>query len=140
MMICWQKLKMVQSPNTLFLYELYTKVVIAIVVQNWYGLLVDPDKRSLHIRIGYLAPEVTPCSGALPDSSGLTTPSDWQESRRLGAVDHVACLDVIVHLENPSQVYKVYLGCGAKTMVGGKEPRSSSRPFFKYSRAPEESF
>jgi hypothetical protein len=29
-----------------FLCELYTKVVIAIVVQNWYGLLVDPDKRS----------------------------------------------------------------------------------------------
>jgi hypothetical protein len=55
------------------------KVVIAIVVQNWHGLLVDPDKRSLHIRIGYLAPEVTPCRKVLPDSNGLTTPSDWQD-------------------------------------------------------------
>ena len=50
---------MVHESHHTFL--LYTKVVIAIVVQNWYGLLVDPDKRSLHIRIGYLAPEVTPC-------------------------------------------------------------------------------
>ena len=53
--------------------------MIAIVVQNWYGLLIDPDKRSLHIGIGYLAPEVTPCREALPDSSGLTTPTDWQD-------------------------------------------------------------
>ena len=68
---------MVHESHHTFL--LYTKVVIAIVVQNWYGLLVDPDKRSLHIRIGYLAPEVTPCRKVLPDSSGLTTLSDWQD-------------------------------------------------------------
>ena len=72
----WQKHTKVQPPST---FLLYMKVVIAIVVQNWYGLLVDPDKRSLHIRIGYLAPEVTPCRKVLPDSSGLTTLSDWQD-------------------------------------------------------------
>ena len=62
-----------------YTHLLYVKVVIAIVVQNWYGLLVDPDKRSLHIRIGYLAPEVTQSRKVLPDSNGASTPSDWQD-------------------------------------------------------------
>ncbi|MDH3801560.1 MAG: hypothetical protein OEU80_05685, partial [Deltaproteobacteria bacterium] len=42
------------------------------------------------------------------------SPRTGRTSWRFGAIDHVAFLDVIVHLENPSQVYKVHTPCWAK--------------------------
>ena len=51
--------------------------------------------------------------------------------KRLGAIDHVACLDVIVHFENPSQVYKAYTDYWTQPIVWNLKASQYNRVLFQ---------